>query len=453
MGIKIISLTAENFKRLQAVEIVPDGTFNVIAGNNEQGKSSLLDAIAFAIGGKDAIPDTKEIIQRGKTKAEVHIDLGDLVVVRTVTPSGQRLQVSGKDGRPMPGPQAVMDALISKISFDPLSFMNMKEAQQTETLLKLLDIDVQEYKKKRQEAFDSRTIVNRDVKRVKANLDSAPVPEKPATLELKDVKEVTDRLVTAKQQVKDHEARVKRKAELKEEYPKLTKRVEELKAELAAAEAKVEDCKTEHNTLHAQIKEYIAPDVEAIQAEVSGIDAFNDAIRTWNAYQELEAEYTKYQSESDGYTTTINSLDKDVQDKIAKAKMPVTGLTVVDEVIRYNDVPLAQCSQAIRVKVSMAIAMAMNPKLRVILIREGAFFDTNNLKLIAEMAKENDYQVWIERVGDGETGIIIEDGTVKGSPAAAPAPAPKKGKKADEAQIPIEEFPIPAQQEESEDLL
>ena len=98
---------------------------------------------------------------------------------------------------------------------------------------------------------------------------------------------------------------------------------------------------------------------------------------------------------------------------ISLAKMPVAGLSLGDGEVMLNELPFEQASDAERLKVSIAIAMAMNPKLRVIRIRDGSLLDENSMKAIAEMAHEGGYQFWVERVEtSGKVGIVLEDGEV-----------------------------------------
>ena len=119
------------------------------------------------------------------------------------------------------------------------------------------------------------------------------------------------------------------------------------------------------------------------------------------------------------------------REAIAAAKMPVAGLGFGDGVVTYNDIPFDQASSAEQLRVSLAIAMAANPKLRVIRIEDGSLLDEDSLAQIAAMAKDHDYQVWIERVEtSGKVGFVIEDGHVKG---AAPAKSPKAKSAAAEA--------------------
>jgi hypothetical protein len=102
------------------------------------------------------------------------------------------------------------------------------------------------------------------------------------------------------------------------------------------------------------------------------------------------------------------------REAIAAAKFPVDGISFGDNEVLLNGVPFVQASDAERLCCSIALAMAMNPKLRIIRVRDGSLLDDDSMKLLARMAEEKDYQVWIERVdGSGRVGVVIEDGRVK----------------------------------------
>ena len=112
-------------------------------------------------------------------------------------------------------------------------------------------------------------------------------------------------------------------------------------------------------------------------------------------------------------TETIEARNQAKADAITKAPMPVDGLGFGEGVVTFDGLPFDQAETSAQIRVGVAIAMQMNPTLRVIRIKEGSFLDADNVAMIAEMARANDYQVWIETVrSDGRTAIVIEDGMV-----------------------------------------
>lgn len=114
---KIIKLTAENVKRLSVVEISPEGNVVTIGGRNGQGKTSVLDSIEYALGGN---PSDTMPVRSGEESAKVVVDLGDIVVKRTFTAAGgTSLTVTNADGVKQASPQAILDKLTGRLTFDP----------------------------------------------------------------------------------------------------------------------------------------------------------------------------------------------------------------------------------------------------------------------------------------------------------------------------------------------
>ena len=104
---------------------------------------------------------------------------------------------------------------------------------------------------------------------------------------------------------------------------------------------------------------------------------------------------------------------------LAAASFPVAGLSFGEEGLLYQDRPLEQASSAEQLRVSVAMGLALNPQLKVLLIRDGSLLDGDSMRTIAEMAEAAEAQVWIERVGDGDpAAIVIEDGSVREGGAA-----------------------------------
>ena len=101
---------------------------------------------------------------------------------------------------------------------------------------------------------------------------------------------------------------------------------------------------------------------------------------------------------------------------LAEAEMPVPGLSLGDGEVLHDGIPLDQASQAEKIRISVAIAMAANPKLKVLCVRDGSLLDRDSWRVLAEMVASQDYQCWIEVTDDeAKTGVIIEDGSVRGS--------------------------------------
>ena len=135
----------------------------------------------------------------------------------------------------------------------------------------------------------------------------------------------------------------------------------------------------------------------------------SEAKRIIENTEKVNAKRKEYES----LTAEIENIDDAKKQILAYAKMPIEGLTIDDEGVLFNGIPFLQLSTSEKLKVSMSIAVAMNPKLKVIRILDGSLLDEDNLKVISEIAKDNDFQVWIECVSsDKSLGFYIEDGEV-----------------------------------------
>ena len=155
-------------------------------------------------------------------------------------------------------------------------------------------------------------------------------------------------------------------------------------------------------------------ELRAITAEIVAAGETNQKAEAYKQYLSKVESKKSLENSSAAYTAKIEALDKQKNDAIAAAKFPVAGLSFTDTGVLYNGIPFSQCSSAEKLRVSVAIAMAGNPKLRVIRITDGSLIDSKNMAIIESLAKENDYQIWIEKVDEsGSVGVYIEDGQIK----------------------------------------
>jgi len=402
---KIIKLTAENVKRLKAVEITPDGNVQVITGRNAQGKTSVLDAIWLALGGGVASRETKRPIRDGEESASVTLDLGDLVVTRTWKGDKTSLSVSGVDGARYSSPQSMLDALVGRLSFDPLEFTRLSGRDQVAALLELVDlgIDLPKLDADRERLYDDRHAVGlkgKAIGDVPALVVDVPEEEVSAAQILSQMRSVEERNREIRDVRTQHDSA---SAEIKGTVDKIT----ELQAHLKTVQIQT-----------AKIKDHVASlgdpqDTDDLETQLAKVEDTNRAIRANEDARSKGKRRDDLRAEYDTFTTKIDALDKKKATALAKAKFPVDGLGFDDGGVTYQGIPFSQSSSAEQIRVSLAMAMSLNPDLRVIRILDGSLLDAENLALISDMAKEKDYQCWIERVADGSgVGVVIEDGQV-----------------------------------------
>jgi len=406
---KIIRLEAENVKRLRAIRIEPDGTMVVVGGRNGAGKSSVLDSIAYALGGKALCPSRP--IRDGEKGARVCVDLGEFVVERTWTEKGSYLKVKNADGFEAPSGQALLDKLAGRLAFDPLAFVEMAPREQVEALRDLVGLDFGELDTERDGLYRDRTVVGRDVKRIEGQLAGMPEVEDPGgpvsvqalMAELKEA-QVHNAKGDALSRAWDCSAAVGRQ---------LTTEIADLELRLRCAREELDASRAKSKADADAFEAFEAVDTDAIEQQIADADAINQrrrqAVQRGVVSDQLAESRGAYQR----MTALIDALDEQKRQALAGAAFPVEGLSFDEERVLFNGLPFEQASSAEQLRVSVAMAIAANPELRVLLIRDGSLLDADNLRLIAKMAEEADSQVWIERVGDGaEVTVLIEDGEV-----------------------------------------
>jgi ABC-type dipeptide/oligopeptide/nickel transport system ATPase component len=429
---KILKLTAENVKKLRAVEITPQGDIVTIAGKNGQGKTSVLDSIWWALAGGAAIQ--KEPIRKGQTKARVRLDLGEIVVERRFSEGGSQLFVESKEGARYPSPQTMLDKLLGELSFDPLAFARMTPRDQFDELRRIahLEVDIDNLDLLNQGDYAKRTDLNRDAKSKRAQAEAITVatglPE-----DTVNENDILNRITSAAERnslIEKHRAKREEAKEkiglIAEDALRTRARAEQLRAEAQACdkEAADLDAKAESQRKAFEDQEPLPEpvDITAVRVELDAARSTNRLIVMREHRRDVEREAVALERQAQGITELMDERTKFKMDAISKAQMPVEGLGFGEGLVTYRAIPFEQCSSAEQLRVSLSIAMAANPKLRVIRIQDGSLLDEDSLAAIATMAKAGDYQVWIETVSDdGKVGIVIEDGMVKSTPESRAA--------------------------------
>lgn len=190
--------------------------------------------------------------------------------------------------------------------------------------------------------------------------------------------------------------------------------IEALEQQLANKRTQLAAIRVNGQALSAEVEALVDPDLEALGERLQNIEDVNRKVRERNRHVDLWREMTGKQEVSEALTKEITSLDQAKADAIRKANLPVQGLDFTEDGVTYNSLPLSQASHAEQIYVSMAMGMALNPELRVLLIKDGEKFDSDTWALVEKLASENDYQIWAEMVDEtGTVGVYIEDGEVK----------------------------------------
>lgn len=410
---KIINLRAENIQKIKVVDITPTSNMVVVGGRNEQGKTSTLDSIQMAIGGKKQFSEMP--VRHGEREGRIVLETEELVVIRTINAltGSDSLEVKNKEGVPQSSPQTLLNKLVSKLTFDPAAFANMPSKEQVAILKGLVPYDFTGHEKQYKLLYDERTYVNRQVDELEALNKNNPYNPSIAIEE-----ESTESLTQALNQVAamagaKGEA-IAKVAEAKEKLAQTDQEIAALRTKIGELEAKRGLIEAWLVTNEPKLEQFPQADTTDIQAQLDQIAVRNAAVRNnIKAFTQLTNLNTLKEKQRK-LNIDLDTLNNNKLEAIKSAKLPVEGLTFNEEGVFFNEIPFAQLSGAQRLKVSAAMGISLNPDLKVLLVRDGSLLDNDNMAILAQMAVDYDVQIWVERVGEGqEVSVVIEDGLVK----------------------------------------
>ena len=431
-SMRIIKLKVENFMRLKAIEIEVSPTQNIvkITGKNAAGKTSVLEAIWGALGGSRVLP--LKPIRTGQERALIQLDLGELIVTRKfhVTKAGNvttSLTVENADGAVFRSPQAILNGLLDSLSFDPLKFARMDAPAQYDSLKSFCGLDFSDEEDEIKKLFGKRTIENRLAKEAQGAAASITVPEETPE-ETVSVDSLTVRLQDALKFNSEIEQNRRESQRIIGNIDYLARQAEELRSEakeimeearrrseskLNLAQENDDRVKLQRTRLGRIPTDQESINTAEIRGSISKAQGTNRDVGLVVQRQEHLSRAEDHRKRSKGFTSAMDEIKDRIRSKMESAEMPIEGLELGSGIVVYKGEPFSQASDAQQLRVSCALAMRENARLKVIRIRDGSLLDMDSMKSLDELAKEHDYQVWIEIVDDsGRVGIVIRDGSI-----------------------------------------
>jgi hypothetical protein len=395
---------------------------------NKAGKSSLLDAIAAGLGGAKLCP--KKPIRDGETEARM---LAPCTIVRTWRlrkndTVASELEITTDDGYKAPTPQKILDDVVGPLGFDPERFLRMKPKEQAEVLRGLVGLDFTKLDADRQNAYDTRTTVNREGKTLKARFDAMPhhedAPEEEVSVsdlmtELKRRQAVNRRNREERDKLADLRETVQG---WEDEQEEAQIKVQRLEAALAEARGDLAKCKEDKATAtknvtiqSAKVESLQDADEDEIQQQIADSEDVNRKVRENAERVELEKTLEAERNKSADLTKRIDEIDAEKQKLRQDAEWPVEGLGYDDTGVTLLDRPFDQASATEQREAAFGIVAALNPSLKFAMIKDGSLLDQDSLADFARIAAEKGFQLFVERVGEGEEcTVVISDGEMKG---------------------------------------
>lgn len=407
------TFTVTDYKGVREITLSPTGKLVVIAGGNGAGKSSFIDAITELFDPKGS-KLTPKPIREGADEARAEYideDLG-LRISRVWKKNGTAgtLTVEATDGAKYSRPSDVVAELLGGAIFDPVTWLNMSERAQRDALLSKVDLpfDLDELAREKKGAEDRRLEAGREVKRLQGALDSLPKPAEDALAEEVSSAEILAEIEDAQRIDRTwHEASADYDLAAAR-YDEIGAQVEELQRQQAEVQERQQAAAERLNSLPEQV------DIAPLQQRLQGLDEVNRGVRVRKAYEATAADLASVVDLHEGTQEALDEIEATKRAGLAKAKFPVDGLSVDEEGVTFDGVPFSQVNSAMRRRVAFAIATSGDPKLKLVIVKDGDLLDADSLAAIREVADERGYTVVVERDRDEsrKIGFTVRDGAL-----------------------------------------
>ncbi len=427
MSIKINTLQIENIKRVKAVALNPaENGLTVIGGKNGQGKTSVLDAIAWALGGDRYRPSNPE--REGSTLPP-HIKL-TLSNGLTVERSGKNSALKVVDTTGKRSGQQLLNEFVEQLAIDLPRFLQASNREKADTLLQVIGVGdrIHELEAKERDVYNRRRMIGQDADRKRKYADELPFyPAAP--------KELVSALDLIRQQQDilarngENQRKRMRANQIEHEYGKAAAHVSLLKSQLAAAQKQLTQLEADLEIAQKDALDLQDESTEEVERSLQEIEQINIQVRANCDREKAEQDAAYYAQQYQELTAELEDIRHDKYALFNSAELPLPGLSVEDSELTYNGKKWDCMSGAEQLIAATAVVRAVNPKCGFVLLDKLEQLDTDTLLNFGSWLEEQGLQAIATRVSTGpECSIIIEDGfAAPEQPAAATTAGWKKG--------------------------
>ena len=416
---KITSLELENIKRIKAVQITPTASgLTIVGGKNNQGKTSVLDAIMWILGG-DRYRPSEPHRDGSVTPPYGKITLSNGLVVerkgknsdlKVIDPSGNRAG------------QQLLNEFISQFALDLPKFMNGNNKEKANTLLQVIGVGDKLYEldQKEKELYNQRHTIGQIGDQKKKYAAELPVfPEAPN--ELISASELIHQQQEILARNGENQKKRNQLAELEAHSSQLQKQIDQLVMEQARVKKDLEIARMDAEDLHDE-------STAELEKNISDIEEINRKVRVNLDKEKAETEAQEYLQKYDEFSVLLEEVRSERTDLLKGSNLPLEGLSVEDGELTYKGFKWDNLSGADQMKVGVAIVRKLNPKCGFVLLDKLEQMDMDTLNEFGAWLQQENLQVIATRVSTGdECSIIIEDGYSKPNEPEVLAPSWKAG--------------------------
>lgn len=405
MSVKISSFEIENVKRVKAVAYEPTANgLTVLGGKNGQGKTSVLDAIAWTLGGNKFAPSTP--YREGSTiPPHLKVTLSNGIVVER---SGKNSSLKVIDPKGNKGGQALLDAFVSQFALNLPKFMNSSGKEKADTLLQIIGVGdkLYELETKEESIYNQRHAIGQIADQKKKYAKEMP-----------DFEGVPDEPVSASDLIKQQQDILARNGE----NQRLRNQISEMEAQANTLQEDIQRKNRELTSLLAKLEtarktgaELHDESTAELEKSIAEIDEINRKVRANLDKAKAEDDAKFYTDKYNELTTDIENIRQEKYALLNNAKLPLEGLSVENRELTYNGFKWDNMSGAEQLRVATAIIRKLNPECGFVLLDKLEQMDVDTLTEFSKWLESEGLQAIATRVSSGdECSIIIEDGYIK----------------------------------------
>lgn len=418
--IKINKLEIENVKRVKAVRLKPSDTgLTIIGGNNNQGKTSVLDAITWALGGNRYKP-SNATREGSVIPPNLKITMSNGLVVER---KGKNSDLKVIDPRGEKAGQQLLDSFVEELALNLPKFMNQTSKEKATTLLQIIGVGdkLAELEGKEREVYNQRhaigQIADQKEKYAKEQIYYPDIPDE--IISASDLIKKQQEILAKNGQNQTHRRNL-RELETnqlldQEKYDQIAAKIEELLNEKSKLGSSINTRAEQIELAKKTVEELQDESTAELEASIENIEQTNEKIRANLSKEKAEEDAQEYRDQYSRLTTEITNLREQKRELLDNANLPLEGLSVEDGELIYKGFKWDSMSGADQLKVSTAIVRKLNPKCGFVLMDKLEQMDLDTLKDFGSWLEKEGLQVIATRVSKGdECSIIIEDGYVVG---------------------------------------
>lgn len=414
MSVKINTLEFENVKRIKALALEPSPNgLTVIGGRNNQGKTSVLDAICWALGGEKYRPSQAQR-EGALLPPTLKVTLSNGIVVER---KGKNSALKVTDPNGNKSGQQLLNSFLEPLALDLPQFMNSSNKDKANTLLRIIGVGDKLYELERteKEMYDKRhaigQIADQKAKYAKEMVSYEGVPDIPIS---------ASDLIAQQQAILARNGENQRKRQLKAQYDY---ELEQARQALDEAKRRFAQAQANAQTAAKSAEDLVDESTAELEKNIADIDTINTKVRANLDKVKAEEEAKGYREQYDALTVQIEDVRKEKFDLLNNADLPLRGLSVADGELTFEGQKWDNMSGSQQLRVATAIVRKLNPECGFVLLDKLEQMDTDTLKEFGQWLESEGLQAIATRVSLGEEcSIIIEDGYAAGE-NAIPVPA------------------------------